>query len=742
MVSLVDPEQVALAAARVILVEPLGVLHYSVPAALAASLSPGVAVRAPLGKRTAQGYVLDVGKEPPPEGVALRELAAVDLERPSVPRTILELVLFAADYYAVAAGEVLSAALPSLARSAAERFRLTKAGAALAVLGGDDDLPLLALGQEHAQGFTLAAVERALGISRRSAAQRVRRLLARGLLVRHEKKTRARKERGDPAETAVEAGTPPPPTADQESAIAAIVERLQGGGFAPFLLHGITGSGKTEVYLRVIERALALGKSALVLVPEIALTPQLGARFRQRFGEQVATFHSGLTPAQRRDEWERVQDGSARIGLGARSALFLPLHELGVVIVDEEHETTFKQDESPRYNARDLAVARAKLEGAVVVLGSATPSLETRSNADAGRYQVLRLPARVLERPLPEVELVDLAKSERQPEGILTQKLATALAATIERGEQAILFLNRRGFAPYVSCKDCGHTYRCGECDVSLTLHKRRGVLACHYCGYEEPAPDRCQSCDGHKVSAYGLGVERLEDELLATLGDVKLARLDRDTVRSKKELDRELGRFHSGEAQILLGTQMVTKGHDFPGVTLVGVAMADASLNFPDFRAAERTFQLLTQVAGRAGRGERPGKVLVQTFSPTHYAVRAAAKHDYDTFYAEELAARRELGYPPFSHLALVRCEGLVEADVIAHAEELGELLRKRAGGEVSVLGPAPAPLARLRGNYRVQLLIKSKQRKSLRAALASPLGKTRAGVRQILDVDPYGML
>ncbi len=506
----------------------------------------------------------------------------------------------------------------------------------------------------------------------------------------------------------------------------------------------MTGSGKTEVYLRAIARVLERGQTGLVLVPEIALTPQLGARFVARFGQLVATFHSGLTDAERRREWDRVESGEARIGLGARSALFLPLRQLGLIVVDEEHEGSFKQEEAPRYNARDLAVARAQRAGAVVLLGSATPSLETRHNAETERYRRLVLSRRVHDRPLPTVEHENLVTAERPAGGLITARLAQAIERTLSAGDQAILFLNRRGFAPYIFCRDCGHTYRCVDCDVSLTLHKKQGSLVCHYCGFSVPAPDRCDSCDGHRVDAHGAGVERLGEEVSGLFPGAGLARLDRDTVRRAKDLERELLRFRAGEAKILLGTQMVTKGHDFPGVTLVGVVLADASLNFPDFRAAERTFQVLTQVAGRAGRGAREGQVLVQAYELEHYAVQAAARHDYEGFVAQELAERRALLYPPFSHLVMLRCEGPGEAATQTAAKELAEALRERAARgrlDVQVLGPAPAPLGRLNGRFRVQVLLKSRSRQALRPILEA-VREPPTGVRQILDVDPYSML
>ena len=552
------------------------------------------------------------------------------------------------------------------------------------------------------------------------------------------------------AETAPGGAVAPPLTQAQAAALAEILAGVQSEAYAAYLLFGVTGSGKTEVYLQAIAAALSAGKTALVLVPEIALTPQLGARFRARFGDEVATFHSGLSQAERQTEWERVADGRARIGLGARSALFLPLRRLGVVVVDEEHESSFKQDESPRYHARDLAVWRARAEGATIVLGSATPSLETWHNAALGRYRRLDLPERVSSRPLPPVEVVPLQSSERVGSGIFTKVLLDALTETFGKGEQAILFLNRRGYAPYVFCRECGHSFRCLACDVALTLHQRRGRLVCHYCGETHNAPDACPSCAGVQVETFGLGTERVEEEVRLLFPQVALARLDRDTVRRRQDLEQVLRSFRRGQAQLLVGTQMVAKGHDFPGVTLVGVIAADASLNFPDFRAAERTFQLLAQVAGRAGRGDKPGRVIVQAFEHGHYAVQAAAQHNYEGFVREELRHREELGYPPHGHLVRIRYEGENEAQTRKAAEDDACALRLAAEAAIQVpgvadvllLGPAPAPLARLRGLFRHHILLKGPSRAALRAVLTGVGQRQARGVRTVVDVDPVNML
>ncbi len=733
--------------ARVLLGEPVGLLDYRVPDAMCGQLAAGVAVRVPLGNRTTGAYVVELGDDAAPEGIVLRDIEALDGARPQLPIALLELLLFAADYYGVPPGEMLAAALPAVHRRAGSRFRLSDTGKEVLERGdlSAGDKELLGAAAGYTRGFTGIAIARVLGLPLTAAAAKLRRAAARGWLARVVRGVgRARAQ--PPSEVAVQdlPERPPEPTPAQAEAIAAASAALASGTYRTFLVQGVTGSGKTEVYLRVIAETLARERGALVLVPEIALTPQLGERFRRRFGERVATFHSGLTAAERRDEWERMRAGEAAIGLGARSAVFLPVPRLGAIIVDEEHETSFKQDESPRYHARDLAVWRGQREGAVVLLGSATPSLESRANCDTGRYRRVLMPARVMARPLPQVELISLADA-RPDDGVFTVKLGQAIEETLAAGEQVVLFLNRRGFAPYLFCRDCGFAYRCADCAVSLTWHKRRGVLLCHYCGFEEQVPDVCPKCGGHRLEDFGLGTERLEAMVHQLFGGVATARLDRDTVRRRADLDRQLKRFAAGEAKILIGTQMVAKGHDFPGVTLVGVIAADLSLNFPDFRAAERTFQLLTQVAGRAGRGARPGRVLVQTYDTEHYAIRAAQAQDYDAFAAREMASRKELDYPPFVHLALLRFESAHEGAGEAEATKWAQHLREVSASArlcVTVLGPAPAPLARLRGQWRHQVLLKAKGRSALRSLLQQAHFKVGRGVRRILDVDPVNML
>jgi primosomal protein N' (replication factor Y) len=535
-------------------------------------------------------------------------------------------------------------------------------------------------------------------------------------------------------------------TTAQSAAVTAVSDGL--GTFRTYLLWGVTGSGKTEVYLHSIAACLATERTALVLVPEISLTHQLVDRVRARFGERVAVLHSGLSDGERWDEWRRIARGDVAIVVGARSAVFAPLPRLGLVVVDEEHDAAFKQEDGIRYNGRDVAVMRAKLAGCPAVLGSATPAVETFHNGQTGRYQMLTLPERVEARALPAVDIVDLRRAPAVGKlALVSSRLIAALKANLAAHGQSLIFLNRRGFANFLQCLQCGEALMCPNCSVTLTLHHRLRALRCHHCDYTIPPPDACPGCGGLSLSAWGAGTEQVEAALRKMLPGARIGRMDRDTT-SRKGAQREI--FVAWERRaydVLIGTQMITKGHDVPGVTLVGVLLADASLNFPDFRAAERTFQLLTQVAGRAGRGERPGRVIVQTLQPEHLSLRCAAQHDYRAFVEHELAGRRELGYPPFARLVQIRCEGenpqAVERIVRAVATHVEDVAEKG----VEVLGPTPAPIERLRRRYRWQLLVRSRNgaaaRRAARAAYDAVRRTARtADVRVLVDVDPYGML
>ena len=549
-------------------------------------------------------------------------------------------------------------------------------------------------------------------------------------------------------------------TPEQVRAVDAIADARGDDRFQGFVLHGVTGSGKTEVYVRAIRQTVQAGRRALVLLPEIALTPQFVAVFRGHFGDRIAVLHSGLTAAEKFDQWRRIKRNEVDIVIGARSALFAPVADLGIIVVDEEHDTSFKQERGPRYNARDMALVRGKLENAQVVLGSATPMLESFHNAKDGPLEYLSMPDRVADRPLPEVEIIDMrttAGFESARSDVLSRPLLEAIDDTLHDEKQAILFLNRRGYSPCVLCESCGHLFECPNCDVSLTYHRRMEALRCHHCDFSLRMPESCPECEDGNVGRKGTGTEKLENHLNELYPRATVARLDRDTSRGKG-LHRLLDRFRRREIDILVGTQMVTKGHDFPHVTLVGAVLADMSLNFPDFRAAERTFQLLTQVAGRAGRATTPGKVFVQTYLPQHYSLECACDHDYERFAARELEDRRQSPYPPFAHLVAVKFEGASESATIQTARRYATQARRLFrsvddfGQQITMLGPAMAPISRIKNRSRWQLLLKARDRGLLRRFTAKMLaaaghfetGATNKGrnVRVIVDVDPLSLL
>jgi primosomal protein N' (replication factor Y) (superfamily II helicase) len=535
--------------------------------------------------------------------------------------------------------------------------------------------------------------------------------------------------------------------AEQKTALEEIWRWLVAGKFEAALLHGVTGSGKTEVYLGAIEAALSRGKTAIVLVPEIALTLWVGRLVRARFGEKVAALHSGLPDTERAREWWRVRRGEAKIVVGTRSAVFAPLENLGLIIVDEEQETSYKQEETPRYHGRDTAVYRARLEGAVALLGSATPSLETYHNARAGKYHMLELTSRVANRPLADVRVVDLREEFKRAHkaGPVSESLRAAIALRLEEKTQAMVLINRRGYSWSSLCRSCGAFVQCVNCSIALTYHKNRQRLECHYCGYAIKPSKQCTKCKAEYMYFVGDGAERVEEYLRETFAKARIARLDRDTVRTKKEFQKVLGSFASGEVDVLVGTQMVAKGHDFQRVTLVGVVAADLALGRPDFRAAEKTFQLLTQVAGRAGRGELSGEVLVETHYPEHYAIQHAAKQDYLSFFEKEAHFRRMLHYPPFTALASILVRDRKIENAIRWSRALGEYFAPFEKSGVKVLGPAAAPLARLKKEYRFQFLLKSPQRSALSRALSGALdfceAKEIPETAVIVDVDPASL-
>ena len=533
-------------------------------------------------------------------------------------------------------------------------------------------------------------------------------------------------------------------TPEQLAAMDSLGAWCEAGEFTVALLHGVTGSGKTEIYLRLADAVRRKGRGVLLLVPEIALTPAVAALFRVTFGDRVAIQHSGLSDGERHDQWQRIRRGDVDVVVGTRSAVFAPVRSLGLVIVDEEHDSSYKQEETPRYHGRDVAVVRARQAGALAVLGSATPSMESFHNAQSGRYRLLTLDRRVLDRPLASVTIVDMREEYAAggPDVILSAPLVTALGERLQRREQSMVLLNRRGFATVVFCRQCAHTLECPNCSVSLTVHKAIRRARCHYCNHSIGLPTTCVKCAGPYLEQLGFGTERVEAEIRTAYPGARVARVDRDTMRRRGAITSLLSRFAAGELDILVGTQMIAKGHDFPRVTLVGVISADVGLGLADFRAAERTFQLLTQVAGRAGRGELAGTALVQTLYPRHYSIQHACRQDYNAFYADEIEFRRRMRYPPTVAMINAVVKARTREGALADAGELVRALR-RGGEPYKVLGPAPAPLSRLKGEHRAQFFIKGTHRASMRKALVAALdARPDLRRRTIIDVDPMSVM
>jgi len=543
------------------------------------------------------------------------------------------------------------------------------------------------------------------------------------------------------------------PNEDQEDALHEIVKGLASGRFSPYLLHGVTGSGKTEVYLNAISETLRMDGGVISLVPEIALTPQLITRFNQRFNNQeIAVLHSGISKSARYDQWRRIQRGEIRVVVGARSAVFAPVRNLKLIIVDEEHDTSYKQDDRMRYNARDLSIMKAKLNSATVIVGSATPAIQTYFNTMKGKYKYLILPRRVEDRPLPEVELIDMKRDAEEDSRvsslILSKALKRAIEDTLEKKQQTLLFLNRRGFHTFIFCLDCGHSFKCMNCAVSMTYHAGADTLKCHYCDYVIKPPASCPECHGNRIRNYGVGTEKLEEEVKKLFPQARIGRMDSDTTAGKGAHEKILNSLDKRDIDILVGTQMITKGHDFPYVTLIGVISADTSLNIPDFRAAERTFQLLTQVSGRGGRGEYPGRVIVQTFNPRHYAITRARDHDYMGFYEDEIAMRSTLAYPPFSRIVNLHLSSRRKDQVIEGIEKLKQLITdllpiNKLKGKVEVIGPAESPIAKIKGRHRWQLLLKGEDTRAVNNLAKGILSRAPlTGLDIKADVDPVNFM
>jgi primosomal protein N' (replication factor Y) (superfamily II helicase) len=737
----------------------LGLLTYAAPIGI--RLEPGMRVLAPLGARTITGCIVDVVEEAAPVD-GLKTILRVLDEQPLVPADVVKLAQWAADYYLCGPGETLAAALPPMARQRADAFkrqrvaRITPEGAAVD-RGSltDKQRAAIALVAEAVDGVTLRDLE-----SRQVTAAVIGGLAKRGL-VAIERETVDRDpfvadeagvgeagatEAGGHAHGPGASGSPfdVEPTTEQRDALTTLTGLASEQAFSVALLHGVTGSGKTQVYLRLADAVRRHGRGVLLLVPEIALTPALAALVRRAFGDRVAIQHSGLSEGERHDQWHRIRRGDVDVVVGTRSAVFAPLQQVGLIVVDEEHDTSYKQDESPRYHGRDVAIVRGREAGALVVLGSATPSLESFQHAQSGRYRLLTLERRVLDRPLASVSIVDMREelAEQGPDVVLSGRLRKAIGQRLEAGEQSLVLLNRRGYATALFCRQCAATLECPNCSITLTVHRSAARARCHYCDHEVRVPERCVSCAGEFLEYRGVGTERIEAEIRDCYPDARIARVDRDTVRRRGAIARVLRRFARRELDVLVGTQMIAKGHDFPEVTLVGVVSADVGLGVADFRAAERTFQLLTQVVGRAGRGARQGEAYIQTLYPNHYSIRHAAKQDYRAFYDRELEYRRSMHYPPSLSMVSLVVKAPSPGQAIADAARIARQLR-HAASSFDVLGPAPAPLSRLRGEHRVQIFLKGTHRAAMRQAVIRALDAHRDLARRVtVDVDPLSML
>ena len=732
--------------------------HYLVPLNLASAIQIGKRVLAPFGRRKVTGYI--IGRPRSVDRDLLEIIEVLDREPLFTPKE-LEFLRWTAAYYLHPLGEVLKGALPAgINVEIRRKSHRTADGSSVTdeVLSGgrraktslfyramevSGSMPPLkgksARVHEYLRKVGETRSDR-LRIEAGADSALLKRLREGGYIYCEEREVYR-----DPfREEVFGRDCPLILNSAQREALERITAAADGGGFAPFLLHGVTGSGKTEVYLQAISHLITLGKRALVLVPEISLTPQLVKRFKRRFDCGIAVLHSGLSEGERFDEWRRIRRGEAVIVIGARSAIFAPLERIGIIVVDEEHDASYKQSEGLRYNARDMAMVRGKMERACVVLGSATPLVTTYHAAREGRITCLNLPDRVRELPMPEIELVD--GRGRKGETFLPE-LTAAIGKNLLEGGQTLLFINRRGFATFLICGECGHVMDCPNCSVTLTYHRRKGRHFCHYCDFSVPAPSICPACHSPEISLLGRGTERVEEEARLLFPSARIGRMDRDTTRGRGGHARVLRGLEEGTIDILIGTQMIAKGHDFPGVTLVGVVSADASLNIPDFRSAERTFQLITQVMGRAGRGDSPGRVVVQSLAPDHYAITRATTHDFEGFYADELKFRREALYPPYAHLAALLFSGNSAAEVEKGADLSARLLREvklELKSRVEILGPASPPLAKVRGRYRRLILLKSVNRPDLHRLLNSFRGKLKlpSVVRLSIDIDPLDMV
>lgn len=740
-----DDQAEELVATVVFATGPAGEFDYRVPEGLLSQVEPGRRVRVPLGRsnRTVIGYCVALGYKP--SGPRRKPVLAVLDPQTLLSPSMLALTRWIAEYYLCPWGVVLESVLPSGVRQQVGTRLATLLSIDPAVRGRIAELKLPPA--QRAVLEALAASDQPLTpaqlcrVARCSAAP-IAALRRKGLIRSSAERVLAAR----PLEPPARRQAPWELNAHQKRALAAILDALESRQHRTILIHGVTGSGKTEVYIQAIEHVARFGRQAIVLVPEISLTPQTLERFRARFSG-VAVLHSHLSDVERHQQWQRIAAGQVQVVVGARSAVFAPTPHLGLIVLDEEHETSFKQETAPRYHAREVALARAKAEKVPLVLGSATPSLESWHRACTGQYVLVEMPHRIFDRPMPAVGTIDLRDDEhlRQTRGAISRVLHQAIRRALDEGGQVILLLNRRGYSTHIQCPACGHVIRCPHCEVALTHHRSGNIALCHYCDYQIPAPCACPRCQFTGIYYGGRGTQRLEAEVRARFPDAPCLRMDTDSMKYPGSHEKALAAFRQGKVRILVGTQMIAKGLDFPEVTLVGVVNADTALHFPDFRAAERTFQLVTQVAGRTGRGDKPGRVLVQTHNPDHPAILAAVRHDFASFATAELPLRQMLKYPPFAHMVRLVVRGPVEAQVRSFAETLAGQVRTALGAspEARVLGPAPAPFAKLRGFYRYQIQLQGPDGEALRQAVrqAEKLAPPEH-VQWIADVDPIDML
>lgn len=790
-----------------------GAFTYHVPEELKSSVQIGVRVLIPFGPRTLTGYVMSFVAPDKEEGI--KDILDVIDESPVFPLEMASLFEWISSYYVHPIGEVIETALPKginmsdhaivsliseeaetlsspeqnllslLREGSVEKRKLLGAGGItqsvllsmqkkglveisrklskprtghrmqkyVTALPCPSDNNDVSLTKAQAHAFTILTERGEISLSEAKnidgvSAQTLKALREKCLLNIYEKP-----EYRDPFGEKVIPDSPPVLNREQSDALERIVHST-GKGFQVYLLKGVTGSGKTEVYMNAVMQVLEKGGGAIVLVPEIALISQTERRFRARFGDNIAVLHSGLSDGERFDQWMRIRRGEVRVVIGARSAIFAPLENPSLIIVDEEHDDSYKQDTGLRYNARDLAVVRGRMHGACVVLGSATPSLQTMFNVKSRRFGLLEIRSRVNDMPMPVVRMVDLrAYGKNDPRAMISPVLEDAMKDTLSKGEQVLLFINRRGHSPFLMCEACGEAVKCRNCDISLTFHQKSRAFKCHLCGFSKSAVSRCEPCGSSRIRPLGIGAEKVEDTVRKLFPEARVDRMDQDTTRTKGSVLKILKRLRDRETDILVGTQMVVKGHDFPGITLVGIICADLSLNFPDFRAGERTFQILSQVAGRAGRGDVPGRVIMQTYNPVHYAVSVARDQDYDSFYLQESSFRKSLEYPPYSRISQIRIWSADEATAEKHASLAGErciFLQAENEGyrqNISILGPVEASLYRVGGNYRWQIMVKAKNPSSLNSFMKRIAGdplfaKAHSGAKIAFDIDPYFMM